>query len=376
METITVTATAVGSTTTLTTAPTKTVSFSALESYKKCEQFYNFKYIEKISIEKTLEKPFMVGGWCHELIEEKLKDPTCNVKDVFTNRLETWLLNCKLNFTPHQLDNLIEVCFDLSELLFRASEHCNSVNKIRNSNGTVLKSPIDYPSTSFKQELARLRSYKYKSQLDLEASKQNTDFLELSLGWLLSESLFLAEIFKFPTWAERTVHTEYEFGTNEDNKVPLISGGVYVDNVSFLGYIDWIVKLCDGTVGVIDHKSSVKNPTQLDVIYHPQLNLYAWAYKTLFGSLPDVIGINHIRSGMITLAEPNEKIVRETVEYYSQLYLESTNNSYIKRHPNDYQSPCIKKDYTSNKITATCPYLDKCWSNYHKLLLLSGNTET
>jgi hypothetical protein len=370
METITVTAVNIGAEP---IKETKTISFSALESYKKCEQYFNNKYIEKIKVEKTLEKPFLVGGWTHELIEEKLNNPSCDVKQVFSERLPGWLLDCKLEFNTSQLSNLMDLCFDLSELLYRASEHCNEVYKIRNSNGTVLKSPIDYPSTSFKQELARLRTYKYKSQLDLEASKQNSDLVELSICWLLSESLFLAELFKFPTWAERTIHTEYEFGTTNDNIVPLLQEDSVINDVSFLGYIDWIVKLNDGTVGIIDHKSSVKNPTHLDVIYHPQLNLYAYAYKVLFGSLPEVIGINHIRSGMITLAEPNERIVKETVEYYSHLYLESTKNPYIKRHPNDYQSPCIKKDYTSNKITATCPYLDKCWSNYKKLLSLSGN---
>lgn len=345
-----------------------TVSFSALESYKNCSEFYKNKYVQKIKVDRPIQKALQVGSWAHELIEAKLKDPMADVKEVFKSSLPEWLQACGVTYNSEQLVNLIAVSSDLAKLLYRASSHCTDSSKIRNSNGTVLKSPINYPSSSFKTELAKLPTYRYKSVLELESSKQNPEFLELSLVWHLAEALFLGDSFEFPSWADKTLHTELAFGTEPTNLVPLVEDEDGELICSLLGYIDWVVQLVDGRVAVVDHKSSANNPTQLDVIYHPQLNLYAYAYKVLYGKLPDIIGINHIRSGVITLAEPNPVIVNSTVEYYRNIYINATEGPYIRKHPNDYQSPCVKKDYTSNKVTSVCPYLEICWGNYKKLL--------
>jgi hypothetical protein len=247
---------------------------------------------------------------------------------------------------------------------------CVDSTKIRNSNGTVLKSPIDYPSNSLKSEFSKLKCWQYKSQLDQKACQQNKDFLSISFCWLFAEALFNAYSFKIPTWVEETLYTELEFGTTENNKVPL---GTFEDigEVSLLGYIDWVVKLKDGRVAIIDHKTSTKMPTNEEVLFHPQLNLYAYAYKILFGEYPHIIGINHIKSGNLVLADTHVNIIHSNLDYYENLCLQTlklTSNTPLRKHPNDYQTPCVKKDYNTNKIISTCPYLDKCWGMYQKLI--------
>lgn len=342
---------------------TKTVSFSALESYKTCSQLYAFKYIDKLKYEQPLQKALLVGSWTHKLIEEVINDPACCVEDQLKKYLPSWLTECAISLEYDHVENLIELSLRLAELLYRASAFCNDSSKIRNSNGTVLKSPVDFPSTTFKTELAKLSCYRFKSQLDQIASQKNNAFLHMSFSWLFAEALFYAQSFKLPNWVSKTLHTELEFGTKDNNKVPLSDS-----KCSLLGYIDWIVELTDGRVAVIDHKTSTKCPTNEEVLFHPQLNLYAYAYKILFGKYPDIIGINHIKSSNIILAEVNLGIVHDTLDYYSSIYSLCDQGIILKKHPNDYQSPCVKRDYNSNKITNICPYLDKCWGNYKTIL--------
>jgi len=345
----------------------QTVSFSALESYKSCAQFYSYRYIENIKHEQPLEKALLVGSWTHTMIEDKLNNDSDLdlVEESFKVHIPEWLDTCGIKLNLEQVEKLIELSIELSHLLYRASAFCNDGTKIRNSNGTVLKSPIDFPSSSLKNELVKLPCYRFKAQLDQVACQQNEVFLHISFTWLFAEALFNASVFSFPKWAEKTIHTEFEFGTSEETIVPI--GGVN-SNTSLLGYIDWIVKMNDGRIAIIDHKTSSKCPTNEEVLFHPQLNLYAYAYKVLFGSLPSVIGINHIKTGNIILAEVKSSIVNETVEYYSLLYNEAQKNVGVKKHPNDYQSPCVKRDYNSNKVISICPYLEKCWGMYKNII--------
>lgn len=342
----------------------KTVSFSGLESYKTCPQLFSYKYIEKLAYEQPLQKALLVGSWTHKMVEGILINPETTAEDHFKTNINNWCIECKVDLEYDQLESLIDLSINLKELLYRASSFCNDDTKIRNSNGTVLKSPVDYPSTSFKTELAKLPCYRYKAQLDQVACQKNEAFLDMSFSWLFAEALYNASMFKFPSWAEKTLFTELAFGTTEHNQVPLSEGS----KGGLLGYIDWIVKMKDGRVAIIDHKTSTKCPTNEEVLFHPQLNLYAYAYKMLYGNHPDIIGINHIKSGRVILAEVMLNVVYETVEYYSSIYDLSQKGEIYKKHPNDYQSPCVKRDYNSDKIINVCPYLDKCWETYSKVI--------
>lgn len=342
----------------------KTVSYSALDLLKSCPQQYRYRYIDKLEYTKTLENYFLIGSWTHDLIEKKLLEPDMDVMDSFIDSLEEWLSDLGVYLDADELTNAINISVDLSQLLYRASAHCNDNTKIRNSNGTVLKNPIDYPSNSFKSELSRLKTYKYKSMIDQAACRQNPELLKFSLVWCLAMSLHLSINFKIPKGVT-TVSTEMPFGLNRETFVPLGD-----TDCSLLGYIDWVMKLSDGRIAIIDHKTSNSIPLELDVLYHPQLNLYAYAYKVLTGDYPQMIGIHHVKTGRMIFAEANEKIIRTTVDYYEELYKSSLLENVIRKHPGDYNSPCLKRDYTSKKVTSVCPYLDKCWGGYKNLLTI------
>lgn len=361
----------------------KTVSFSALESFKSCPQFFNFRYVQKIKAPQPLQKALLVGSWTHKLIEEYLNNPDASIRELFNVYIYDWVMECGVNLDSENIEKLKEISIELSNLLYRASAFCNDESKIRNSNGTVLKSPIEYPSGSLKKEFSNLKCWHYRAELDQIACLANPEFLEMSFTWLFAEALFNASVFKVPQWIAKTLHTELDFGTKEDKLVPLAEviatnkNNKVITKHSLLGYIDWVVELTDGRVAIIDHKTSSKMPTSEEVLFHPQLNLYAYAYKMLYGKFPDIIGINHIKSGNIVLAEVSIPIVIETLEYYTDLYitsqkeLEKENSGEIRavrKHPNDYQSPCVKRDYQTGVITSVCPYLDRCWERYKNIL--------
>jgi len=346
----------------------KTVSFSALESYKNCPRLFKFKYVDKIKYEKTLERPLLVGSWAHELIEEKLNYKDTNIGEIFRTKFcKEWIVNAIPEMADEAMliKNVKDVLIEMSNVLYRASSKCKDPNlQIRNNDGSVPKDPVGYPPGSFREACKDIKNLGLKSELDNLAAKYNPVFVSMSLSWMLAEALTYGLNFAVPNWVQETLGVELEFGTNETNQVKLGD-----TDCSLLGYIDWKFLVNDGQVGVVDHKTSTKKPTPAEVLYHPQLNLYAYATEVLYGTLPDIIGINHVKSGELVLVNVDPHIVYETVSYYTELYKSTANDQvFIKRHPNDYQSPCIKRDFRTNKIISSCPMFESCWKSFGEFI--------
>lgn len=339
-----------------------TVSFSGLDKFKKCPKLYEHYYINKDTTQEPLKQSLLQGSWVHTLLEQRLLDPSLDTYELYTEYLDEWLVELELEFDAVQKQEIIYITTALSDLLYRGSAHCTDNNKLRTSNGSYLKNPILYPSASFKKALRDVKNINYKSKYDNLAGQQRKDFYDVPFCWSLANSLFMANLFTIPKGSE-TLHTELPFGTQETNLVPLGTTGC-----NLKGYIDWIVRLSDNRIAIIDHKTSAEAPLQLDVLFHPQLNLYAHAYKVLYGEYPQLIGINHVRSKRIICAEVDPKIVEQTVQYYIELYMETLSSDFVRYHPYDYNTPCFRRDYNTKKITSVCPYLGKCWPDYKKLL--------
>lgn len=342
----------------------KPISFTALELFISCSQAYNQKYINKVQHERTIAYPLVMGDWTHLLLEEKLLDPELDLFLYLRSCVPGWFASYGVELQDVSLEELMSCVRELSNLLYRASAHCTDPEKaLRNKDNSVMKDPITYPGRAFLKELKNLKNYRVKSQADLEISRQNEAFIAFSLVWALAESLLYAETFTPPSWISSTIETEWAFGVTEDTKVPLANG-----DASVYGYVDWVAEVETGQIAIIDHKTSKSKPTPLDVLYHPQLNLYAHAYEQVYGRRVDVIGINHVRSGEVIYAEVNEFVMESTYEHFNELYTNAKSGPYIKRRPTDYNTPCVKKDYKSGRVTETCPFIGSCWPHYYKLL--------
>ena len=345
----------------------KTISFSGLETYSNCPKYFEEKYINKTPYEKSLESSLLIGSWTHELVEEIIKtNGDISPRDNLEDKLFTWLSSVGVTINQVDPENIINCIVELGDILSRASVHCRDPKlTIRNKDNSVLKDPINYPSSSFLSALKKAEFYKFKSQIDLEASQQVSEFLDISLTWVLADAYSIASNFKIPDWAYKTVGLELGFGVNEETAFYFNNS-----NVSLLGFIDWVVELDDGSTIIIDHKTSKlsSKPNPLEVLYHPQLNLYAYVYEQVTGKKVNYIGINHLRSGDIIIAEVDNIVRINNYEHIVEIFTESQQGPYIRRRPTDYMSPCIKKDFKSGKILSTCSYLNKCWPSYHESL--------
>lgn len=346
---------------------TKTVSFSGLETYSSCSKCFEEKYINKTPYNKSLDYSLLVGSWTHELVEEVIKtNGELDLKETFGDRLPDWLGSIGVVLKEVALEDVINCVEELAGILYRTSVHCKDPKlTIRNKDNSVLKDPINYPSSSFQSALKKAEFYRFKSQLDYEASEQVSEFLEISLTWALADAYNLAKCFTIPDWVYKTVGLELGFGVNEDTAFYFKDS-----DVSLLGFIDWVVELDDGSTLIIDHKTSKlsSKPSPLDVLYHPQLNLYAYVYEQVTGKKVNYIGINHLRSGDIIVAEVDNLVKICNYEHIVEIFTESQQGPYLRKRPTDYMSPCMKKDYKSGRILSTCSYLNKCWPSYYESL--------
>jgi len=344
------------------------ISFSKLETYLSCARLFKNKHIDKIPAPKTVNESLFMGSCVHKILEERIKDKAAVPHEIFTYNLPVWLEEIGIVNYQEILDTVAEIAQKLAHLLYRASSQCKEEDyPIRNANGTPLKDPFNYPSGSFTAELKAANLHQDKYYLDLPYQGLPIFTEGGTLSKLFAEIYLFGCYSQLPKWAAETLGTEYVFSDSEDNLVELPGQ----QNTYFYGIIDWIVKLPDGRIAIIDHKTSKKKPSQQEVFLHSQLNIYAFAYKQIFGKYPDIIGIHHIRSGEFVLAQTKEEIILEQVNYAVELYQTlQQEQAYTRKRPTDYNTPCLKRDYKTDKVTAVCPYLGLCWPNHNHLLVI------
>jgi CRISPR/Cas system-associated exonuclease Cas4 (RecB family) len=338
-----------------------TTSHSRIESFQKCSAFYNYKYRQRISYPEEFNRYFFLGTIVHELIENKLVNGQ-DVQVTFEALLGGYLdkLNVYLEISPELLQLLRQMAY----ILYRCSARCREDDEpIRTNSGNVLKDPIKYPSSSFKKAVSDANLWPSIIFYDNQICMQNSSLNRENVLWLLAEALELSLGFSLPKWITNTVAAELPLSTNKENLVKLGQTSVY-----FNGYIDWVAEIGDD-LAIIDHKTGSTKPTGPEVLFHTQLNLYAWAYEQVYGRRAKYIGINHIRSGEIVLAEVDLVVRKSIVDYIIEtqgiIEVEQT----PKRHtPMQYNTPCYKKDYKSGQLAEVCPYLDLCWPTYREVL--------
>ena len=98
-----------------------------------------------------------------------------------------------------------------------------------------------------------------------------------------------------------------------------------VDDVNFVGYIDRLDRLPDGSLAIVDHKSRIlkprsnrKKPTKTDEEldhYLRQLYLYARYLETEMGELPTKLCLNCFRAGVFIEEPFREDVYREVLKW-------------------------------------------------------------
>ena len=345
-------------------------SFSRLELYQKCPEMYKYQYVEKYRPEQPFAAPLVRGSFVHDVLEEYI-DPdtlTSSIEDALYLYFGPWLEELH---TGIPLEEAWDFANKFGDLLFRASPKCNDPKlKIRKADGTVPSNLESYPTKSWKSALQKSGLSKLRYEMDNKAGLNYPDaFINLSFSYFVGETFAMLKGFEIPAWIKQTVFVEKGFSTNQNDKL-LLPGS---SDLYFNGYMDWVAEDQYGQLIILDHKTSKKKPSEQQVQNFPQLNLYAWGYKLVYGIWPNKIGIHHVRSGEIVLANVDKKIVNRTLVYYGTIQKAGIESGlFIKRHPEEYGSPCIQRDRQTDKVSFICPYLHKCWPEYLDSLELAA----
>jgi len=111
------------------------------------------------------------------------------------------------------------------------------------------------------------------------------------------------------------------------------------------GFIDMITD----DERIIDHKSSSKKPTAVELANNPQFLLYVWAYKELFGKLPKSVHWHHLRT--------SELLEAKVMENYDEKIKKLEEALSLILHDKEYAK--ISKNYFCERV---CAHHDLCWS--------------
>lgn len=343
-------------------------SYSRLAVYMNCSWQYKLRYLDKVPFPKIVNEALALGTLSHSVLEEVL-DPGTAIDDALeamTLHLPGWIEKLGLEEPDSYLD-CVELASGLADLLYRCSERCRR-DPIRNKDGSLPKDPINFPPGLFTEALRESGLSEERTNLDNWAAAANPVFTGISLSWLLGRAAYMTKYFTVPDWVKQTLHVELAFSTTEADGVHLPRSRS--EDAFFHGKIDWVVETTSNEIAILDHKSGKECPDPQAVLHSPQLNLYAYAYRELYGTWPDLIAINHLPSSNIVMAAVDRDIALSTASYYRQLQEASETPLWVRRSPTEYKTPCIRRDWKTKRVVETCPYLNQCWPFYVETLIL------
>jgi hypothetical protein len=130
-------------------------------------------------------------------------------------------------------------------------------------------------------------------------------------------------------------HIEYGF------KLPFPTNS---PRVLMRGFIDMIT----ADERIIDHKSSSKKPTAAELANNPQLLIYVWAYKELFGKFPKSVHWHHLRTSELLEAKVMENYDEKIKKLEAALDAILQDTVYAK----------IPRNYFCDRV---CAHRDLCW---------------
>jgi CRISPR/Cas system-associated exonuclease Cas4 (RecB family) len=347
----------------------KQTSFTRLNLYNECPRKYKNKYILKIQTPVEVEDYFLKGRLVHTLLESFFIDTDLNLD--FIDYLPEFITKeCKLPITEDYKDmqtnqaihipSLVEYADKVSNLLLRTAENYKGNDSIRNSDGSVPKDVWSYQPKAFKTEYRELGVDSYRYAIDLTASKLDTNYEKFSLAFMVADALFNVKNFTKPNWLASVVDQEYRF-EDKGEKVLFNNNTLY-----WSGGPDLRVKTHEGDLVILDYKTSKSKPSKEDVLWHMQLALYAYLTFEQTKELAKAVGIIHLPSNDIILAGVDPLIVSQTIKYLEDIQDAINKEVFPKKHPTEFNSPCIKRDWKTKLVTKVCPYLKTCWPEYHQ----------
>lgn len=382
----------------------KTVSYSRLSTYQECPELYRLKYIEKPKgYIAPLQEPFIKGTLAHTCIEEYLKGSDKEV--AIQIALHNWLKNtCYLPVVESEIkspkgiesvesveidvyddelcdwssvspegkarpkgginiDDIYEYASQCGWLLHKCTASYKGDDKIRNKDGTLPKSPINYPPSEFKKQYNEKNLHILKGQIDVEACKHNISFKRMSLADIAATAVGYIYTFELPQEVSSVDEIELELDKEK------VYFGPQKD-IYWNGKIDTIYSTEDGAKIINDHKTEREKRPPENVCFDLQLNSYAAVVFEQTGKMADYIAITHLASNSLISSHTHPKVVNMCMDYLEEiqkdiereLETKGEEGPWMKKWPTKYGSPCLSR--RDGSITNACPYIYKCWPDY------------
>lgn len=338
-------------------------SYSRLQSYSSCGEYYRHHYIEKTPCVPVPEEALLAGTLTHAGLETILKEPTKDRLEVLASLLPEWL-DKECHLPTDGLDQIIEFGVGFSELLYKASARYRGEDgpSIRNKDGSVPQNLKNYPPASWTQALReRPALSNLRQSLDIWASSYEPAFANFSFAHMLANCFDWVLHFQLPEWYQETLAVEMEFSPRSGgDEVPLPGH----EDVLFNGKIDWVFKTTQEEVVICDHKTGSSAPCIQDVKHSAQLALYTYALHHLYGMYAHKVCIHHVPSGQFIVADVDQEVVAAVKQHFGDLQAQIEKQNFTRKLPTEYGSPCLRRDYRSGVVVKTCPYLAHCWPLY------------
>lgn len=348
------------------------LSYSRLLAYLQCGEYYRHYYVARTPVQFPLEEALVQGTLAHAGLELVLRQPERAREEVIAEVLGPWLIrDCQLDVTGVDVAALTEFALAFGRLIYRTSGRYRGEygEPIRNRDGSVPRDLLNYPPSSWGQALReRPELCQLRLQWDNWAGQGQPLFKRVSFSYLVGRVVDWILHFRYPEDYDRTLLVEYEFSPEEENE-----DQVYVtEDCRLNGKIDWVYANRAGEIVVCDHKTSSQPPSQSDVAHSPQLVLYAYAVRQVFGVWPHHLAIHHVPTGRFLVMPLDVGVADQVLAYVQQAWGEIAKGVYRRRLPTEYATPCIKRDYRTGVVVNRCPYLAHCWPKYYELLSLEG----
>ena len=362
-------------------------SHSRINTFRECKAFYKHRYIDRVQVPGT-EPYFILGSAYHSGMEMLYNNPAPKKTHEEAQALirsgidEYWLEF----FNEHGLIDLIDDFFSYEEmagsklewLAWRATAECTDpALMIRNQNGSIPKKLES--NSKYKSEYEALGLESMASDLNQRARGLSSYLVaspDVQLCEVFADSYKLGRLYRDYSDIEEIMGVELafsQFSEDDDSKGELINAAT-VGPYIFQGFIDLLVRRTHHGITITDHKTSKTEMTELDVLHHEQLNLYAAALKEAFGIVADSLCINNARFGTKVVVPIDWNIVERVVQRkIHELDDIAKEEKFLTQDPfNKYASKaCLgnsKGPYGPDDMKKVCHFLALCHPELHARL--------
>lgn len=346
-------------------------SFTRLTTYQSCPRKYRYRYIDKLAAPPTYERHFLKGRLVHAMLELRLNpENPLPIEDILVATIPPWIRSCGLDLDLESQEELLNVCLHLAHYLYRASSRARK-DPIRNNDGSVPKDLLSYPPRAFTSALEEANLLEPIHYWNTRIAHLQPQLTAHNFVFLLAECLDLAIHYQLPGIFSRTIAVEYEISpVGKQGPVVFFPGSDYL---LFNARIDWIFEDHQGNLYLVDHKTSREPYTPEMVAQHPQLLTYAYLYHKITDRWPDYIAINDLPSGQLVYTQIYPQHLLNTIEYLKEIQSAIEKNEFPRRHPQDFNSPCVTFNYRSKNVMSICPYLNHCWPEFYQQIAVEVN---